>query len=59
MKTRRHHNNKGTRQIARGKCAYQLRSIAIRCGLRSAVDKPNKPALARAAPYEEAHVWCD
>jgi hypothetical protein len=30
MKTRRHHNNKGARQIKRGKTAAQLKRIAKR-----------------------------
>lgn len=34
MKTRRHHNNKGTRKIRRGKPAKQVRQIAAKLGLR-------------------------
>lgn len=34
MKTRRHHNNKGQRQIRRGKTARQVARIAARLGLR-------------------------
>ena len=30
MKTRRHHNNKGTRQIKRGKTADQMKRMAKR-----------------------------
>ena len=34
MKTRRHHNNKGQRQIRRGRTAKQVQRIAARLGLR-------------------------
>lgn len=34
MKTRRHHNNKGRRQVKAGKPAKQVRRIAARLGLR-------------------------
>lgn len=33
MKTRRHHNTKGTRQIQRGKCEQQVRAIAKRLNI--------------------------
>lgn len=33
MKTRRHHNNKGYRQIKRGKTATQLKHMCRRLGL--------------------------
>jgi hypothetical protein len=33
MKTRRHHNNKGLRQIRRGKTAASLRAICKRLAL--------------------------
>lgn len=33
MKTRRHHNNKGTRQIKRGKCEQHIRRLAKRLGV--------------------------
>jgi hypothetical protein len=33
MKTRRHHNNKGTRQIKRGKTAASQKRIAKRRGI--------------------------
>lgn len=35
MKTRRHHNNKGLRQIKTGKTYYQVKRIAKRLGLLS------------------------
>lgn len=34
MKLRRHHNNKGSRQVRRGKCAAQVKRIAAKLGLR-------------------------
>ena len=34
MKTRRHHNNQGTRQIRRHKTRQEVRRIAARLGLR-------------------------
>jgi hypothetical protein len=34
MKKRRHHNNKGTRQIKRGKTHHQVKAMALRVGLR-------------------------
>ena len=34
MKTRRHHNNDGRRQIRRGKTKKQVRRIANKLGLR-------------------------
>ena len=34
MKTRRHHNNKGYRQIRRGACANEVKRIARKYGLR-------------------------
>lgn len=34
VKTRRHHNNKATRQTRRGKTARQVQRIAARLGLR-------------------------
>lgn len=34
VKTRRHHNNKGTRQIKRGRTAQQVRRMAYKLGLR-------------------------
>lgn len=37
MKERRHHNNKGERQIRRGKTTTQLRRIAKRLGLKVVV----------------------
>lgn len=37
MKTRRHHNNKGFRQIRRGKTKDQVRQIASRLGLKFAL----------------------
>lgn len=33
MKTRRHHNNKGTRQVKRGKTASQVKRMARRLGI--------------------------
>jgi hypothetical protein len=33
MKVRRHHNNKGTRQVKRGKTFEQLKRIAKKLGL--------------------------
>lgn len=33
MKTRRHHNNKGYRQIKRGKTAKQIKRIAEKLGI--------------------------
>jgi hypothetical protein len=42
VKTRRHHNNKGTRQIKRGKTREQVKAIAKRLG------------VGRPAPFE---VW--
>ena len=33
MKTRRHHNNKGTHQIKRGKTNKQVEIIALRVGV--------------------------
>lgn len=35
MKTRRHHNNEGTRQIHRGKTRDQVKAIARKLGLPS------------------------
>lgn len=35
MKTRRHHNNKGYRQIKRGKTREQVKAIAKRLGIKS------------------------
>jgi hypothetical protein len=44
MKTRRHHNNKGIRQIKRGKTYEQLRRIAKRLGIPSPKrSPPNTP----------------
>ena len=37
MKTRRHHNNKGLRQVRTGKTRAQVKAIAKRLGL------PSKP----------------
>jgi hypothetical protein len=37
VKTRRHHNNKGTRQIKRGKTAAQVERMARRLGVPFAV----------------------
>lgn len=34
MKTRRHHNNQGRRQVQRGKTRRQVQKIAARLGLR-------------------------
>lgn len=34
--TRRHHNNKGRRQIAKGKTRRQVELIAVKIGLRYA-----------------------
>lgn len=34
MKARRHHNNKGRRQIRRGKTVDQVKAMARRLGLR-------------------------
>ncbi len=34
MKTRRHHNNKGHRQIKRGSCEKQIRFFAKKLGLK-------------------------
>lgn len=34
MKTRRHHNNKGLRQIKRGKCRDQVQRMAKKLGLK-------------------------
>ena len=34
MKGRRHHNNKGARQVRRGKCAAQVKRMATKLGLR-------------------------
>lgn len=34
MKTRRHHNNEGLRQVRNGGCARSAERIAIRLGLR-------------------------
>lgn len=34
MKTRRHHNNKGRRQVKTGQTKKQVRQIAARLGLR-------------------------
>jgi len=39
MKTRRHHNNKGTRQIKRGKTDKQLYFICKKLGLEKAYKK--------------------
>jgi hypothetical protein len=39
MKTRRHHNNKGYRQIKRGKTAVGLKAIAKKLGLKFTVRK--------------------
>lgn len=39
MKTRRHHNNKGLRQIKRGKPEKQVRRMAKKLGIKYA----NKP----------------
>lgn len=36
MKTRRHHNNKGSRQTRRGKTVDQVKRIAAKLGLRYA-----------------------
>lgn len=33
MKTRRHHNNKGLRQVKRGKTRQQVKAIARRIGV--------------------------
>lgn len=33
MKMRRHHNNKGTRQIKRGRCEQRARRLARRLGV--------------------------
>lgn len=34
MKTRRNHNNRGTRQIARGRTVKQVQRLAAKLGLR-------------------------
>jgi hypothetical protein len=47
MKRRRHHNNKGTRQIKRGKTTEQLKRIAKRLGVRFSQAQQN------AYSYEE------
>lgn len=46
MKTRRHHNNKGLRQIKRGKTAGQLRAMCKRLGLPFR----NRPSKRPEAP---------
>lgn len=33
MKTRKHHNNKGTRQIQNGKCQSSMEKLAKRLGV--------------------------
>lgn len=40
MKTRRHHNNTGYRQIKRGKTAIQVERMARRLGLPFKVKNP-------------------
>lgn len=46
MKLRRHHNNKGTRQIKRGRTAAQLKAMCKRLGLPFR----NRPAKREEAP---------
>lgn len=41
MKTRKHHNNKGERQIKRGKTMNQVKAIAKKLGLPYAKPKPH------------------
>lgn len=42
MKTRRHHNNKGNRQIKRGKTAVQVKAMARRLKLPFHNGKPKQ-----------------
>jgi len=44
MKLRRHHNNKGTRQIKRGKTTDQVRRIARKLKISFHISKPKAPA---------------
>lgn len=43
MKTRRHHNNKGLRQIKRGKTVDQVKRIARKLGVRYGVKAAYTP----------------
>jgi hypothetical protein len=43
MKTRKHHNNKGTRQIKRGKCEQHIRRLAKRLGVPYGTPKAHQP----------------
>jgi len=48
MKTRKHHNNKGNRQISRGRTESQVRAIARKIGIpyrveRTPIDKEFDP----------------
>lgn len=42
MKTRRHHNNKGSRQVKRGKTVDQVKRIAKRLGIKYASPKASE-----------------
>lgn len=42
MKLRRHHNNKGRRQVQRGKTQRQVEHIAKRLGIPMYREKANK-----------------
>lgn len=48
MKTRRHHNTKGTRQIQRGKTRTQVAAMAKRLGVTESIvrDVPGHPVAA-------------
>lgn len=50
MKLRRHHNNKGARQIKRGQTARQLRRICRKLGLPYRDSREVAPPQTQKAP---------
>jgi hypothetical protein len=64
MKTRRHHNNKGSRQIRRGKTVDQVKAMARRLGLKykpkaDANDKRAEREIVKFCPVCGCKTWTD
>jgi hypothetical protein len=56
MKTRRHHNTKGHRQIRRGKCAEQVGKIATRLKINEELDwRDEAPLVLSDEASERRH----
>jgi hypothetical protein len=56
VKTRRHHNTKGYRQIRRGKCAEQVRKIAKRLKINEELDWHDEALESKADRGFESEV---